>query len=239
MKRVLIVIVLGILAFGGYVGYRLWDSLSRVVSEDPTVWEHAIEAFEREDREQPPPESPVLFVGSSSIRFWDTLADDMAPLVTLRRGFGGSKVGDVIYYADRIVTKYSPRAIVIFVGSNDLGAGFGNVPKTPEEVLRLTRDLVSKIRTSQPDVPIYWLAVKPTSRDPIRWERGQVVNRLVAEWAAGEPGLHFVDANEKLVAPDGSAEGSFLMFDGIHLNDAGYAVWAPPIHERLLSDLGP
>ena len=239
MKRVLIVVVLGILALGGYAGYWLWDTISRVVSEDPTVWEHAIQAFEREDREQPPPESPVLFVGSSSIRFWDSLADDMAPLVTLRRGLGGYKVGDVIYYADRIIATYDPRAIVIFVGSNDLGAGFGNVPKTPEEALRLTRDLVSKIRASQPDVPIYWLAVKPTSRDPIRWERGQVLNRRVAEWAASEPGLHFVDANERLVAPDGSADARYLMFDGIHLNDEGYGGWAPPIRQRLVSDVGP
>ncbi len=238
MRRVLLVLGLCLLALGGFVGFRAWQEISRSISEDPLVWEPAIRAFEEEDRARPPPAAPIVFVGSSSIRLWDTLAEDMAPLVTLGRGFGGAKIADVTHYVDRIVTPYRPRAVVIFVGSNDLGAGLGNVPKTPERALALTRELVAKIRAGVPGVPVYWLAVKPTSTDLTRWERAQVLNRLVAEWAGGEPGVHFVDANAELVAADGSAEGRYLMLDGIHLNDAGYAVWAPPIRERLLADLG-
>lgn len=238
MKRVVIVLGVSVLAFAGYAGYLVWDEIWRSTSEDPRVWESAIEDFEREDRESPPPEAPVLFVGSSSIRLWGSLAEDMAPLVTLRRGLGGSKVADVTHYADRIITPYQPRAVVIFVGSNDLGAGLGNVPKSPERVLELTRELVAKIRAGQPEVPIYWLAVKPTKTDPTRWERGTVLNRLVAAWAAREPGLHFVDANEQLLNADGSVNGEALMLDGIHLNDMGYAAWSRPIRERLHADLG-
>jgi len=238
VKRVAIVLGVSVLAFAGYAGFRLWDGIWRSISEDPQVWESAIEAFEREDRERPPPEAPVLFVGSSSIRFWDSLAEDMAPLVTLRRGFGGSKVADVAHYADRIITVYQPRAVVIFVGSNDLGAAVGNVSKTPEQVLELTRGLVAKIRAGQSEVPIYWLAVKPTTTDPTRWERGKVLNRLVAAWAVQEPGVHFVDANEELLKADGSANGDTLTLDGIHLNDAGYAAWSRPIRARLHGDLG-
>jgi lysophospholipase L1-like esterase len=235
-------VFLGILAVLGVAiaaaGGRLWGELSRSVSEDPAVWEDAVLAFEAEDAESPPPADPIVFVGSSSIRLWDTLAEDMAPLVTLRRGFGGAKVGDVIHYADRLVTRYRPRAVVVFVGTNDLGAAFGNVPKPAEQVLALTRQLAEKLRAGTPGVPVYWLAVKPTTSDPTRWERGQVLNRLVEEWAAGEPGVHFLDANEDLFAADGAADRGLLMWDGIHLNDAGYAAWAPPIRERLLADLG-
>ena len=237
MKRVLLGLAIVLLALGGGAAHRLWDEISRSISEDPLVWEDAIRAFEQADREQPPPEAPVVFVGSSSIRLWDSLAEDMAPLVTLRRGVGGAKVGDVLHYADRLVTRYRPRAVVIFVGTNDMGAALGNVPKTPEEVLALTRALLEKIRASQPDVPVYWLAVKPTTTDPTRWQRGQLLNRLVADWAAGERGLHFVDANRRLLTAEGAADPRYLMWDGIHLNDAGYAVWAPPIRERLLRDL--
>lgn len=238
MKRVLPGLAVVLLALGGTAAYRLGDEISRSISEDPLVWEDAFRAFEQEDREHPPPEAPVVFVGSSSIRLWDSLAEDMAPLVTLRRGFGGAKAGDVLHYADRLVTRYRSRAVVIFVGSNDLGAALGNVPKTPEVVLALTRELVGRIRASQPGVPIYWLAVKPTTTDPTRWQRGEVLNRLVADWAAGEPGLNFIDANRQLLSAEGAADPRYLMWDGIHLNDAGYAVWAPPIRERLLRDLG-
>lgn len=238
MKRVLLVVAVGILALGGTVGTRAWVEISRSISEDPLVWEPAIRAFEEQDRQVPPPASPVVFVGSSSIRLWDTLAEDMAPLVTLRRGFGGAKVGDVTHFADRIVSRYRPRAVVIFVGANDMGSALGNVPKTPERLLELTRELVARLRAADAALPIYWLAIKPTTTDASRWKRGRVLNGLVAAWAETEPGVHFVDANAELFGKEGAADGSKLMIDGIHLNDAGYAVWAPPIRERLLADLG-
>lgn len=238
MKRALVGVVAVVLVLCGAAGYRLWGEISRSLSEDPLVWEETIAAFEREDREQPPPEAPILFVGSSSIRLWDSLAEDMTPMVTLNRGFGGSKVGDVLHYADRIITRYRPRAVILYVGSNDLGAALGNVPKTPEAVLELTRELAARIRKAQPVARIYWLATKPTTTDPTRWERGQELNRLVAKWAAGELGVRFFDANAGLLNEQGGADPSFLTFDGIHLNDAGYAVWGATIRERLLADLG-
>jgi lysophospholipase L1-like esterase len=105
-------------------------------------------------------------------------------------------------------------------------------------VLGLTRQLAARLRKAQPLVRIYWLATKPTTTDPTRWERGQVLNRLVAQWASGELGVRYLDANEGLLDEQGGADSSFLMFDGIHLNDAGYAVWGAPIRERLLADLG-
>lgn len=238
MKRIFGVAALALFALVAVFGYRLWDEISRSISEDPLVWEGAVRAFEERDRAEPPPEAPIVFVGSSSIRLWDDLAEHMAPLVVLRRGVGGAKVGDVLHYADRLVSRYEPRAVAIFVGTNDLGSALGNVPKTPERVLELTRELVARLRAAQPGLPVYWLAVKPTTRDPSRWERGRVLNERVAAWAAGEPGVHYVDANAGLMDAAGGADPSLLMLDGIHLNDAGYAVWAAPIRARLLADLG-
>ena len=37
---------------------------------DPERWEDVIAAWEAEDRETPPPDGAIVFVGSSSIRFW-------------------------------------------------------------------------------------------------------------------------------------------------------------------------
>ena len=74
-----------LLVAGGRIFQR---EIDRTFSCDPTVWEPEIAAFERADRESPPPRDAILFVGSSSIRFWDDLAEDMEPLVVIRRGFG-------------------------------------------------------------------------------------------------------------------------------------------------------
>ena len=66
-------------------------------------WEPAIRAFERDDRETAYPDNAILFVGSSSIRLWDTLAADMAPHAVIQRGFGGARTADVVRYAERIL----------------------------------------------------------------------------------------------------------------------------------------
>ena len=131
-------------------------------SGDPSVWEPEIAAFEREDRESPPPRDAILFVGSSSIRFWDELAGDMAPMTVIRRGFGGAKLSDLAHFADRIIVPYQPRAIVIHAGGNELTEAPGNVRRTPEEAHADFELLVSDIRSALADVPIYFLALRPS-----------------------------------------------------------------------------
>ena len=48
------------------------------VAEQPgnRQWEREIQAFEAADRANPPPQGAILFIGSSTIRKWTTLAQD-------------------------------------------------------------------------------------------------------------------------------------------------------------------
>src|SRR5215471_13471132 len=69
---------------------------------DFSRWEKDIAAFERRDKEKPPPKNAILFAGSSSIRLWD-LSKSFPGLQTINRGFGGSHLADVTHFAPRIV----------------------------------------------------------------------------------------------------------------------------------------
>src|SRR5687768_7551290 len=51
-----------------------------------------IAAFEAADRHTQPAPGGVLFVGSSSIRLWPSLADDFRGVPVVQRGFGGSEI---------------------------------------------------------------------------------------------------------------------------------------------------
>ena len=102
-------------------------------------WERAIFAFEAADKASPPPQGAVLFIGSSSIRFWKSLAKDFPQYNVINRGFGGSQIADSTYYADRIVIPYRPSVIILHAGSNDLAAG-----KTPRQVYDDFRDVRRK-----------------------------------------------------------------------------------------------
>ncbi len=235
-RRILVRTFLGalilLLAAGGWIFQR---EIGRTFSDDPTVWEPEIAAFERADRESPPPRDAILFVGSSSIRFWDGLAEDMAPLVVIRRGFGGAKLSDLVHFIDRIIVPYAPRAIVIHAGGNELNDLPGNRRRTPEEAQADFRSLVARIRARLPEVPIYYLALRPSRLPGAR----DLFLRLVRADCELQPGLHYLDASAGLALTDGSADPRLIRWDRIHLNREGYAAWAPPVRARLLRDLAP
>ena len=86
-------------------------------------WQSAMGAFGAIDRLQAPPAGAVLFVGSSSIRLWHTLAADLPEVATINRGFGGSQLADNVYFARELIAPYRPAAIVLYAGGNDLNAG--------------------------------------------------------------------------------------------------------------------
>ena len=128
-------------------------------------WEPAIQAFEAADRANPPPQGAILFVGSSTIGMWKTLAEDFPEYKVLNRGFGGSQIADCTEYADRIVIAHKPRLIVLRAGGNDIAAG-----KTPEQVRDDFQAFVAKVRAKLPKVRIAYMTINAT---PSRWTNAE------------------------------------------------------------------
>jgi lysophospholipase L1-like esterase len=183
-------------------------------------WEADIKKFEAADRLHPPPAGAVVFVGSSSIRFWK-LADSFPGMEALNRGFGGSHLADSARYADRIVTPYRPRAVVVYAGDNDLAAG-----KTPEQVRDAYREFVTNVRAKLPTVPIIYIGIKPS---PSRWklaDKAQAANRLIAEVQRGDSAQKFVDVWGPMLGADGQPRAELFLADKLHMNEQGYKVWA-------------
>ncbi len=203
--------------------------------DDPARWENDIAAFEAADLEMAPPEDALLFVGSSSIRLWQTLKEDMAPMPVIQRGFGGSKLGDCLHYFDRLVTPYNPKAIVIFCGTNDIA---GPSPKSAEAVLGLYKEFVGKVEASLPGTPIYFIAISPTLA---RWDHRQIVsdaNDMVKAYSDENDGLFFIDTASALLDEYGDSRDELFIDDKLHLNAEGYKVWTSIIRP-VLAELYP
>ncbi len=109
-------------------------------NRNTSQYEKEIKAFEASDRTNPPPQNAILFLGSSSIRKWTTLAQDFPGKPVINRGFGGSQIPDSTALAERIIFPYSPRLIVFYAGDNDLAAG-----RNSEQVVADYRAFVEKI----------------------------------------------------------------------------------------------
>ena len=199
--------------------------------QSPTPdWEPAIQAFEAQGCGPHTEPGPVLFVGSSSIRFWDTLAADLAPIPVLNRGFGGAQLPDLLRYADRIIRPCQPRAVVIYAGENDLGIWW----IWPGLVINRFQQLVERLRQANPDLPILLLAIKPSPYFAHRQARQTEANRLLRAYSEATPGLDFIDVAQPLLNAQGGLR-SELYRDGLHLNAAGYALWREQVRPVLLA----
>ena len=86
-------------------------------------WEKEIANYERHDATNPPPNGAYVFIGSSTIARWKTLAQDLPGLPVVNRGFGGSEIVDSTHFAPRVIFPYAPKVVVLRAGGNDLSAG--------------------------------------------------------------------------------------------------------------------
>lgn len=196
-------------------------------------WESVIQRFEAADEMYPPPKNAILFAGSSSIVFWRSLAQDMAPLTVLNRGFGGSQMFELNMFRDRIVTPYEPRAVLVYEGDNDVAAG-----KQPDEILEEYRDFVKHLSERLPDTDIYFIAVKPSVRRAHLWATMVEVNDALIELAGKHDHVRFLDTSTPMLNEDGTVMADLLIEDGLHMNEKGYAIWTDVIRPVLMSAYG-
>lgn len=194
-----------------------------------------INAFWEADKKQMPPMGAVLFMGSSSIRMWDTLAKDFPEIPVVNRGFGGSQIFESTLYADRIAFPYKPKIIILCAGTNDLAYG----GKNPQQVLQDFKDFVAKIQTGLPDTRIVYISINPTVA---RWNQEADIletNHLIEKWIfeSNSPTqkLNFINSHAQVLTADGKPQPKLLREDGLHFNAEGYKLWTSILKPRILA----
>ena len=193
---------------------------SPAASVDLERFASEIAAFDAADRANPPASGGIVFVGSSTIRMWTSLADDFAGLPVINRGFGGSTFPEALHYLQRTVVRYHPRTVVVYEGDNDLASG-----RTPRQVADDYRVFVRGVRDSLPDARIVFLDIKPS---PSRWgleSQRQEANRLVRAIVASDPNQTFVDVGTPMLDASGRPRPALFRADSLHMTPAGYAIW--------------
>lgn len=183
-------------------------------------WEAEIRKFEESDRVQPPPRGAVLFVGSSSVRLWQSLAEDFPDLKVINRGFGGSQIADSTLYAGRIVVPYKPRLVVLYAGDNDLAAG-----KTPQQVFEDYKAFVARVRRDLPKAKIAFISIKPSPSRAALLPKMREANGLIKNYVSRDKGLAYIDVFTPMLGGDGSPRPELFGPDRLHMNREGYLLW--------------
>lgn len=185
-------------------------------------------AFAKAEKRTPLPRDPVLFYGSSSIRLWQTLAEDFPGLPVVNRGFGGSTLADCVEEMERLVFPLQPRAIVLYAGENDLDQG-ASAPRIEE----LFRAFAERLDDRLGLIPLIFISIKPS---PSRaWALPQILraNDLVRAALADWPNARFVDVFPLMLDAGGKVRHELFTQDWLHLSRAGYLLWAAQVRACL------
>lgn len=169
----------------------------------------------------------IVFVGDSITEGWQTLAQDFADVgvKVVNRGIGGDTTPNLLYRLQDDVLSLHPRALVILIGTNDLGE---HTP--PADIAANLAELHRRIRAAYPRIPIAWCLVMPRGDGPQYPAEIRQLNQLIRRLAATDPRITVCDTYTPLATPQGTDKPQDFHPDNLHPNAAGYVVWRAALH---------
>lgn len=181
-----------------------------------------IEEFKNQDKVNPPLPNSIVFVGSSSFTLWKDMQMNFPGYKILNRGFGGSSLSDLIYYADDVIFAYNPAEIVIYCGENDFMA---SDDITAQIVADRFIYLYNLIRAKLPQVPVIFVSIKPSPSREKYLSKFKEANRLIRDFLKKDPSLSaYINVYDPMMKK-GKPDASLFVEDMLHMNEKGYAIW--------------
>ena len=161
----------------------------------------------------------------------------------INHGFGTSSADDLLYYYDRMVRPYKPRALVLATMYNDVLAGYG-----AKEIMEVQARIIQWAHADFPGIPIYCLSGHPTlnfkgvvnAATRIRDEYNQYLEDFCARtenciFVPMGKAAFFYEKPEDIGDYHKVREDIFSP-DQVHMNPFGYSLFMDFIRE-LLDDL--
>jgi lysophospholipase L1-like esterase len=171
----------------------------------------------------------ILFTGSSSIRMWKDLKIDFPKHNVLNRGFGGSEMSDLLYYAQPLIVNYKPVKIFIYEGDNDINSG-----KSAEEILKSAEDLLVVIRKNLPkNVRVVFISPKPSIARSHLNDKYEDYNQKLKAWCSQQRYVQFADVWTPMLDSSGKVVPELFIEDGLHMNRKGYDIWKQVLRKYL------
>jgi len=189
--------------------------------------------FKNLDSAQAPPRNAILFTGSSSFRKWTDVQSYFPHKTIINRGFGGSTLTDMIYYAKDLLLPYHPREIVIYCGENDLAYSDS---VTPNLVLDRFKKFFAILRSYMPRVPVVYLSIKPSPSRQRLMPRMVTANHLIRSFIIRQPHTYFVDIYHRMLDASGKPMADIFLDDSLHMNARGYRIWQKALDPYLQPD---
>ena len=177
----------------------------------------------------------VMLAGSSSIEFWESSKEDLAPIVSYNHGIGGTTVEQ---WSDclnqRLVYPYKPKMVVYYVGINNV---INSQDKADTITTKLTK-LFDDTHAALPNTKVQYILMNLIPNYTKFFDVINAVNASVVEYQKGkESWLTLINPGEALIKENGEPNAAFFRTDGLHLSYYGYVVWGGIIKESIVDGL--
>lgn len=196
------------------------------------VWQERRALFAKEAATGQQQEA-VVFLGDSITQGWGQDLKGMFPNLKLaNRGISGDTTRGMLFRLEDDVLNLKPSAVVMLMGTNDLGD-----KASPQMIADNTVAIMSRLLKANPDTDIVYCNVMPSSPERSRPpEQIKAINELVAQAAASIPQVTIVDTYTLFASKDGNAKKEEFP-DLLHPNQIGYEKWANAVRP-VLATLG-
>ena len=173
----------------------------------------------------------VVFLGDSITQGWNSLGQDFPNLKTVNRGIGGDTTRGALYRLDADVLSLDPKAIVLLIGTNDIGNG-----ADPRDVAHNIRAILKAIHQRYPKLPVIVCEVMPSSEKQHRpAKKIEKLNSLIKRDVRWRSHVYLCDTWTIYADARGDCPRDEFP-DLLHPNAVGYAKWAAalkPIFAKL------
>lgn len=176
----------------------------------------------------------IVLAGSSSVEYWSNAASAFSPYKILNMGIANTKVSNWLKLYTSLIVKYNPKAVVLYVGSNDIGDGICGL--TGRQTAVQTCRLIQKIQEKLPDTQIFYVSICPSLRRNEAWDEIRICNKKMQAYCAEEENLYYIDV-ASYCWKNGKPNPQLYDTDKLHLNKKGYKIWNSVIGAKVKSRL--
>lgn len=182
----------------------------------------------------------IMLAGSSSIEFWANSKQDLSPIVSYNHGIGGTTIQDwQDKLNERLVFPYMPKAIVYYVGVNDLV----NSGLTNDVIIANAKTLLQTTHARLPYTHIFYVLINLLPGYYLDYApRIKAIDEAISAFIAPLDYVETVDAGKALLKENAAgemvADAAYFRLDNLHMSEYGYVLWANEIKKALKNWLG-
>ncbi|GAB6008996.1 GDSL-type esterase/lipase family protein [Dysgonomonas reticulitermitis] len=182
-------------------------------------------------KQNPLKEGQIVFLGNSLTQGgkWNEYFPEQSPV---NRGISGDNTLGMLGRLHEII-KAKPSKLFILAGINDISLGRSN-----DKILNGIRSIIYQVKEGSPGTAIYVQSLLPINKDVCQYKRMmnkekqiEKLNKEIIKFCKSE-NITFINLYPHFLSEKRKMDAKYTS-DGLHLNEAGYAVWTDQIRKYV------